>query len=101
MREYTVTLASHGGWLKPVPVLFRFADGTVAEELWQDEGREKTFRVTTDSRLLWVAVDPDQHFLLENRVANNVLLAEIDPVWKTRWTVLAGKLVETLLGWAI
>lgn len=100
-REYTVRLVNHGGWLKPVPVLFKFGNGTVAEAYWADESKEKTFRLTTDSRLLWVAVDPDQHFLLENRLYNNVLLAEIDPAWKMRWTVLAGKLVETLLGWAI
>jgi hypothetical protein len=101
LREYTVKLVRHGGYFKPVPVMFRFADGTVAEKVWEDDGREKVIKVTTDSRLLWVAVDPDQNLLLENRLVNNVLLAEIDNAWKVRWTVLIGKMVETLLGWAI
>lgn len=101
LREYTVKLVNHGGYLKPVPILFYFDDGTVAEKVWSGDGKETVYTLTTDNRLLWVAVDPEQHLLLENQLYNNLLLAEIDSAWKVRWTVLIGKLIETMLGWAI
>lgn len=101
LNEYTVKVANNGGYLRPVPILFYFEDGTVTDKVWAGDEKEAVYKLISDTRMKWAVIDPDYHLLLENKPYNNFLAAEIDQPWKVRWTVMIGKLLETLLGWAI
>ncbi|MNE52945.1 hypothetical protein D3C80_1476440 [compost metagenome] len=45
-----------------------------------------------------VEIDPDHSILLESKHLNNFMLAELAPKTISRWTLVATKLLETLLG---
>ena len=96
--ENVVRIVRHGGHDRPVPILFYFQDGTVAEREWDGKDARIDYKLTTDSKLDWVIVDHKHQLVLENKHYNNILQANVDQTWKIRWNLIIEKSIETLVG---
>ena len=97
MYESTVVVQKRGGTDGPVPIRFRFADGSTVDKLWDGRDALVQFRMVNASPLQWVAVDPNYSLVLENNHINNFIRADIDKTWKIRLNLSLTKLIETLL----
>ncbi|MEX1030429.1 MAG: M1 family metallopeptidase [Paenibacillaceae bacterium] len=98
MYENVVRIVRHGGYDRPVPILFYFQDGTVVDRQWDGKLPSVDYKLTSDTKLEWVAVDPEHHLILENKHYNNILQANVDQSWKIRWNLIIEKSIETLIG---
>lgn len=96
--ESVVSVASKGGPVSGVPILFAFQDGKTKREIWNGSHSKATFKVTSGSPLIWAMVDPDYSLVLESKHINNYLKAGMDPKVVTRWNLSVTKLVEALFG---
>ncbi len=101
MYEYTVTITRNGGYHESVPILFYFADKSTVSREWAGQELSIRYKLTSDSKLSWVAIDHQHDLLMENKHYNNILLAEVDETWKIRFNFIIGKTIEALLGWAL
>lgn len=96
--ESLVKITNKGSHYADVPIKFTFSDGSVAEQIWNGQGKETTFQLLSDTLLLSAEIDPDHSILLESKHLNNFRLAEIEPKVLSRWTLSVTKLLETVLG---
>lgn len=98
LYENAIHIVRHGGHDRPVPILFYFQDGTVVEREWDGKDPSIDYKLTSDSKLEWVAVDLEHQLILENKHYNNILQANVDQTWKIRWNFIIEKSIETLVG---
>jgi hypothetical protein len=98
LYENDVRIVRNGGVNRPVPIIFYFQDGTVVDRVWDGHTASVDYRLTSEAKLDWVAVDPKHHLILENKHYNNILHADVDQAWKLRWNVMVEKSIETLIG---
>lgn len=96
--ESLVKITNKGSHYANVPIKFTFSDGSVAEQIWNGQGKETTFQLLSDTLLLSAEIDPEHSILLESKHLNNFRLAEIEPKVLSRWTLSVTKLLETVLG---
>ena len=101
LMEYTVKINRNGGEHQPVPILFYFSDESTIERKWAGDEPSISYKLISDTKLTWVAIDPQHQLLMENKLFNNILSTEIDPEWKIRVNILIGKTIEALLGWSL
>ncbi|MDQ6420158.1 M1 family metallopeptidase [Paenibacillus sp. LHD-117] len=96
--ESTVLIQRNGGLTGPVPIVLRFADGTTLTKEWSDTETHIQFTEVSNFPLQSVTVDPNQTNVLDNKLINNFMLAELPSESRTRWSLAAIKLVEGILG---
>ena len=92
LYETTVVLRREGEAVFPVPLLVRFADGSVAREKWDGAGRWKMFRFERAARAVSAEVDPERVLLLDLNVTNNSRTLEPQAEaaatkWSLQWLV--------------
>ncbi|MFD0713137.1 M1 family metallopeptidase [Paenibacillus sp. GCM10027626] len=96
--ESSVLIKRNGGIYGPLPILFKFADGTTLTKKWDGQEAHIQYRLLHDSPLLWAAVDPHGTNVLDNQHINNFMKAELPEKTRTRWSLMVSKLVEGLFG---
>lgn len=96
--ESNVLVQRNGGLTGPVPILLRFADGSTLMKEWADTETHVQYTELSASPLQSVTVDPDQTNVLDNKLINNFMLAELPSESRTRWNLAATKLIEGILG---
>ncbi|GGG25200.1 M1 family metallopeptidase [Paenibacillus abyssi] len=100
--ESVVLIRKNGGDHNPVPVIFRFADGTTMPKIWDGKETHIQYKMTHTSPLEWAAVDPQNSIVLDNKRINNFMKAEIPEQVSIRWNLGVVKVIEGLLsslGW--
>lgn len=95
--EYEVLIRKLGGTHSPVPIAFRFADGTEQRQIWDGQGESIVYKFTYKSPLNSVQVDPDKSMVLENRHINNFMRTDVEVKQSVRWALGLEKLAEALL----
>lgn len=96
-----VLIRKLGANTPPVPIRFRFTDGTIINKTWDAQGTEIVFTLTHAAPLQWVFIDPDNSLLLENKHINNLMKREIDSKTGIRLNVGATRVMEWLFGWLV
>ncbi|MGZ9586739.1 M1 family metallopeptidase [Paenibacillus marinisediminis] len=100
--ESTVSIQKLGANYPSVPVVFGFKDGTTTRKIWQVEGDRIQYKLTHQSPLSWVMVDPLYTIVVENKHINNYMRAQVDEPVRTRvnWTAVKWiELITNVLGW--
>ncbi|GBG11368.1 EnpEP protein [Paenibacillus agaridevorans] len=98
MYESTVLIQRNGGLTGPVPIVFHFTDGSSITREWSNSETHIQYTEVSEFPLHSVTVDPDQSNVLDNKLINNFMMAELPSESRTRWSLAAIKLVEGLLG---
>lgn len=98
LYESTILIRRNGGLTGPIPILLRFADGSTVTKEWSEAGTHIQYTEVSQYPLQSVTVDPEQTNVLDNRLINNFMLAELPSESRTRWSLAAIKLVEGILG---
>ncbi|MFD0960652.1 M1 family metallopeptidase [Paenibacillus chungangensis] len=102
LYESTVLIKRHGGGNRSIPIVMRFADGTEVTKEWRAEEAHIQYTELSSSPLEWVSIDPQHTNVLDNKLINNFMMAELETESRTRWSLAATKLLEGLLrslGW--
>ncbi|MBH5319824.1 M1 family metallopeptidase [Paenibacillus sp. GSMTC-2017] len=95
--ESNILIKKNGGTNGPIPILFTFADGTSISKVWLGDEAHIQYTELSDSPLKWVSVDPEHTNVLDNKLINNYMLAELPNESRTRWSLAVTKLIEGLL----
>ncbi|GKU77679.1 M1 family metallopeptidase [Paenibacillus sp. L3-i20] len=96
--ESNILIKKNGGSNGPIPILFKFTDGSTISKVWLGDEAHIQYTEVTNSPLQWVSVDPDHTNVLDNKLINNYMLAEIPHESRTRWSLGVTKFIEGLLG---
>ncbi|EFM09616.1 Peptidase M1 membrane alanine aminopeptidase [Paenibacillus curdlanolyticus YK9] len=96
--ESAVKVRRLGGSYGPVPVQFRFTDGTTVTRSWDGSEASSLFRFKHASPLDWASIDPQHTNVLDNKQINNYMKAELPERTRTRWSLGAAKLLEGIIG---
>ncbi|MFD0590479.1 M1 family metallopeptidase [Paenibacillus sp. GCM10027627] len=96
--ESTVLIRKNGGTNGPIPILFRFEDGTSLSKVWAGDEAHIEYTEVSSSPLKWVSVDPDHTNVLDNKLINNYMLAQLPGDTRTRWNVGVSRFLQGLLG---
>ena len=100
--ESVVSLSRTGAYTGPVAVMLQFADGTISTHVWEGDSARTEIRVTRPHPVVWAAADPNRTNLLDNRLYNNFMKAELPRTTRNRWNLGAAKVLETIIarfGW--
>ncbi|GGD95850.1 M1 family metallopeptidase [Paenibacillus nasutitermitis] len=100
--ESTVLIRKNGGSFGPVPIMFKFADGTTLQKTWDAGEKHIQYKMVHSSPLLWASIDPKNENVLDNKHINNFMKAELPEKTRTRWSIGFTKLIEgifTSLAW--
>jgi hypothetical protein len=97
--ESIVLIRKQDGHYGPVPIEFRFADGTSRQETWAGQEDQIQYRIKHSSPVTWVAVDPAHTIILENQHIDNFLKASIDEKQRIRWNIGVVKALELIFSW--
>lgn len=95
--EHHVIIRKKGANVSSVPIVFHFANGTTLKKTWDGSEPTMEYKLTHASALSWVAIDPLNTIVLENRHMNNFMRAEVEPRSNIRWNLGVVKFIETLL----
>lgn len=102
LYESVVSLSRTGAYTGPVAVAMQFADGSTATHIWDDDRDRAEIRVARPHPVVWAAADPNRTNLLDNRMYNNFMKAELPRTTRNRWNLGAAKVLETIIarfGW--
>ncbi|WP_168123065.1 M1 family metallopeptidase [Paenibacillus sp. HB172176] len=98
MYESTVLIKKNGGTNGPVPILFKFADGTTLTKIWNAQEDHVQYTEVQPSPIEWVSLDPNHANVLDNKLINNFMLADVPVATRARWNLGLTKLIEGFLG---
>ncbi|MFF2890242.1 M1 family metallopeptidase [Paenibacillus sp. NPDC057967] len=98
LYESTVLIRKNGGTTGPIPILFKFTDGSTIVKEWAGDESHIQYTEVTIAPLEWVSVDPDHTNVLDNKLINNFMLAELPGETRTRWNVGVSKFIQGVLG---
>lgn len=98
LYESTVLIRKNGGTTGPIPILFKFTDGTTMTKEWAGDESHIQYTEVTAAPLEWVSVDPDHTNVLDNKLINNFMIAELPSETRTRWNVGVSKFIQGVLG---
>lgn len=98
LYESTVLIKKNGGTSGPIPIMLKFADGATITKVWEGDESHIQYTEVTTAPLEWVFVDPDHTNVLDNKLINNYMLAELPNDTRTRWNLGVSKLLQGLLG---
>jgi len=96
--ESIVLLRRSGGSPEPVSVWLQFQDGHSMRKIWDGVQTHVQLKLESASPLLYAAIDPGNHIVLDNRKINNYLKAEVPPQQRTRYTAGIAQIIEGLFG---
>ncbi|MBD2845585.1 M1 family metallopeptidase [Paenibacillus sp. IB182496] len=96
--ESIVLIRKYGGDHDPVPIEFRFRDGTALSKEWDGKQSHIQYKLTHSAPLEWAVVDPNHTIVLDNRRINNFMKAELPRQTTVRWNLGIVKIIEGLLG---
>lgn len=69
--ESSVTIHRAGDAVAPIRILIRFDDGHTEERQWDGQYRWVRFTFLRPHQIAWVHADPERHYELDIRLANN------------------------------
>lgn len=98
MYESIVLVKKNGGSNGDIKVLMKFTDGSQVTKLWNAEESHMQYKLLHSSPLEWAIVDPSYSNVLDNKLINNYMQAQLPEDKRTRWSLGAVKLIEGLLG---
>lgn len=102
LYESNILIKRNGGLTGPIPIQLKFKDGTLISREWDGLDTHVQYTETSPAQLEWVYVDPQQTNVLDNKLINNFMLAELPKETQTRWSLSAAKLIQgllSMLGW--
>ncbi|MDF2934707.1 MAG: EnpEP protein [Paenibacillaceae bacterium] len=94
-----VLIRKKGANVSPVPIRFRFTDGTVMEKSWDAQGSEIVYTLNHSAPLEWAFIDPGYSLVLENKHINNFMKHKTDNKTSIRLNVSVTRVMELLFGW--
>lgn len=94
-----VLIRKNGANVSPVPIRFRFTDGTVMDKSWDGQGSEIVYTLAHSAPLQWAFIDPEHTLVLENKHINNFMKQKVDSKTSIRLNVGATRVLELLFGW--
>lgn len=94
-----VLIRKNGANVSPVPIRFRFTDGTVTEKSWDAQGSEIVYTLHHSAPLEWAFIDPGHSLVLENKHMNNFMKHKVDNTTSIRLNVGLTRVMELLFGW--
>lgn len=98
LYESIILIKRNGGTNGAVPVILQFADGTSKTNVWAAEESHIQYKELHTAPLEWAAVDPQHSNVLDNKLINNFMKAELPMESRTRWSLAITKIMEGLLG---
>jgi hypothetical protein len=98
MYESVVLVKKNGGSNGEIKVVLQFADGTKIVKLWNAEESHIQYTQLHSAPLKWAMVDPGHSNVLDNKLINNYMQAQLPEDTRTRWSIGVVKLLEGLLG---
>lgn len=96
--ESNILIKKNGGTTGPIPILLGFADGTTMTKIWAGDESHVQYTEVAASPLEWVSVDPDHTNVLDNKLINNYMLAELPDDTRTRWNLGVSGIIQGFLG---
>lgn len=98
MYESIVLIKKHGGTNGEIPIVLQFTDGTKMTKQWNAEESHIQYKQLYSAPLKWAFVDPKHSNVLDNKLINNFMQAQLPEETRTRWSLGVVKLIEGLLG---
>jgi hypothetical protein len=98
MYESVVLVKKNGGTNGDIKVVLQFTDGTKITKLWNAEETHVQFKQLHSAPLEWAIVDPNYSNVLDNKLINNYMQAQLPEETRTRWSLGVVNLIEGLLG---
>ncbi|WP_424769089.1 M1 family metallopeptidase [Paenibacillus sp. sgz302251] len=98
MYESVVLVKRHGGVNGEIPIVMQFTDGKKVSMLWNAEQSHMHYKLVHTAPLDWAVVDPNHTNVLDNKIINNYMQAQLPEESRTRWSLGVVKLIEGLLG---
>lgn len=98
MYESIVLVKKHGGTNGEIPIVLQFTDGTKMTKQWNAEESHIQYKQLHSAPLKWAFVDPKHSNVLDNKLINNFMQAQLPEETRTRWSLGVVKLIEGLLG---
>ncbi|OBZ15654.1 MULTISPECIES: M1 family metallopeptidase [Bacillales] len=98
MYESVVLVKKNGGSNGEIKVVLQFTDGTKIVKLWNAEESHIQYTQLHSAPLKWAMVDPGHSNVLDNKLINNYMQAQLPEDKRTRWSIGVVKLLEGLLG---
>jgi len=95
--ESLVTIRRNGEMNGSIPIVLKFADGTTKTKVWNAEQKRVQFKELHSAPLEWAAIDPQQSNMLDNRLINNYMKAELPSDTRSRWNLGVVKVIEGIL----
>ncbi|MEK3884086.1 M1 family metallopeptidase [Paenibacillus sp. PL2-23] len=96
--ESNILVRKNGGTTGPIPIMLQFADGTRQTKIWAGDEAHIQYTEISASPLEWVTVDPDHTNVLDNKLINNYMLAELPSDTRTRWNLGVAHMIQAFLG---
>jgi aminopeptidase N len=98
MYESVVLVKKNGGSNGDIKVVLQFTDGTKITKLWNAEETHIQFKQLHSAPLDWAIVDPNYSNVLDNKLINNYMQAQLPEDTRARWSLGVVNLIEGLLG---
>ncbi|MEO3946095.1 M1 family metallopeptidase [Gorillibacterium sp. CAU 1737] len=95
--ESQILIRKLGGPWPTVPVRIHFADGSTKDIAWSTEASEIQYKLVHSAPVDWVQIDPERTLVLESRVINNHLKAQVDDKQQLRFSLSLQKIIEALM----
>lgn len=98
MYESVVLVKKNGGSNGSIKVVLQFTDGAKITKIWNAEETHIQFKQLHSAPLEWAVVDPRHSNVLDNKLINNYMQAQLPEDKRTRWSLGVVKLIEGMLG---
>jgi len=98
LYESVVLIKRNGGKAGAIPIMLHFTDGTTVMKSWDGEQTHIQLKQSHTAPLEWVMIDPNHTNVLDNKVINNFMKAELPEKTRTRGNLSIVKAIEALLG---
>ncbi|OME74038.1 EnpEP protein [Paenibacillus sp. FSL A5-0031] len=98
MYESVVLVKKNGGSNGEIKVLMKFTDGTKITKIWDTQESHMQYKQLHSAPLEWAVVDPNNSNVLDNKLINNYMQAQLPEDKRTRWSLGVVQLIEGLLG---
>ncbi|MNI79851.1 hypothetical protein D3C73_1363360 [compost metagenome] len=95
--ESQVLIRKLGGPWPTVPVRIHFTDGSTKDIAWSTEASEIQYKLVHSAPVDWVQIDPERTLVLESRIINNHLKAQVDDKQQLRFSLSLQKIIEALM----
>ena len=95
--ESLVTVRRNGEMNGSIPIVLKFTDGTTKTKVWNAEQARIQIKEVHSAPLEWAAIDPQQSNMLDNKLINNYMKAELPSEARSRWNLGVVRFVEGIL----